>query len=104
MLDYAKFQKRNEKYSRANFEKYFMELGPDRYIDATNHGNISRYINHSCDPNAEMSKWIVNGLLRIGIFSKQNIAKGEEISIDYKYEQQHPQKCYCGSNVCQGWL
>ena len=43
-----------------------MELTRGATIDATRKGQISRFINHSCEPNCETQKWTVNGLVRIG--------------------------------------
>ena len=72
VLDYNKFRKRAKKYSKDDVQHfYFMALSSDHYIDATTRGNISRFINHSCNPNAETQKWTVNGELRIGFFSKR---------------------------------
>lgn len=51
------FRKRAKEYSKdKNRHYYFMALKSDQIIDATNKGNISRFINHSCDPNAETQK------------------------------------------------
>jgi len=33
-----------------------MALSSEYFIDASSKGNISRFINHSCDPNAETQK------------------------------------------------
>lgn len=55
-------------------------------IDATRKGAISRFINHSCGPNCETQKWIVDGVQRIGIFTKQDVSKGEELTFDYKFK------------------
>lgn len=63
-----------------------MTLSDDYVIDATKRGNIARFINHSCYPNSETQKWIVNGERRIGIFSKQDIMCDEEITFDYQLE------------------
>lgn len=52
---------------------YFMSLDKDVYIDAGEYGNDARFINHSCDPNAETEKWTVQGQHRIGIFANQDI-------------------------------
>ena len=54
-------------------------------IDATNRGAISRFINHSCSPNCETQKWFVDGVRRIGIFTTRPVAKGEELTFDYKF-------------------
>ena len=107
VLDPQRFHKRAKKYSQNDVKHfYFMALSTDYIIDATAKGNISRFINHSCDPNSETQKWTVNGELRVGFFSRRQILPGEEITFDYKYERygQHAQKCYCGSSNCRGWL
>ncbi|KAJ8945452.1 hypothetical protein NQ314_009204 [Rhamnusium bicolor] len=68
--------------------------------------NISRFINHSCDPNAETQKWTVNGELRIGFFSTRTILAGEEVTFDYRFQRygKEAQKCYCEASICRGWL
>lgn len=107
VLDPQRFTKRAKKYSKNDVKHfYFMALSTEYIIDATAKGNISRFINHSCDPNAETQKWTVDGELRVGFFSKRKIMPGEEITFDYKYERygQEAQKCYCGSSNCRGWL
>jgi histone-lysine N-methyltransferase SETD2 len=38
-------------------------------IDATRKGGVSRFINHSCDPNCKVQEWRVKGEPRMGIFS-----------------------------------
>lgn len=64
---------------------YFMTLRPDRIIDATRKGNISRFMNHSCAPNCETQKWIVQGRLRIGLFTVKAVKAGSELCFDYKF-------------------
>jgi histone-lysine N-methyltransferase SETD2 len=80
-----------------------MALSKELFVDATAKGNISRFINHSCDPNSETQKWTVNGELRVGFFTKREVAVGEELTFDYKYERYGnvAQKCYCGSACCR---
>lgn len=107
VLDSDEFDKRAEVYSQdKNIHYYFMALRADAIIDATMKGNISRFINHSCDPNAETQKWTVNGELRIGFFSTRTILAGEEITFDYRFQRygKEAQKCYCGAAICRGWL
>ncbi|KAF7266294.1 hypothetical protein GWI33_020325 [Rhynchophorus ferrugineus] len=107
VLDPDEFDKRAEGYSKdKNIHFYFMSLRADAIIDATMKGNISRFINHSCDPNAETQKWTVNGELRIGFFSTRTILAGEEITFDYRFQRygKEAQKCYCEAATCRGWL
>ena len=58
---------------------------PTQMIDATRKGAISRFINHSCEPNCETQKWTVDGILRLGLFTSQPIKKGEELTFNYGY-------------------
>jgi hypothetical protein len=36
---------------------YLCEISKDFTIDATFKGNISRFLNHSCEPNCKLEKW-----------------------------------------------
>lgn len=88
VLNSKQFEKRAADYSKLmNAHYYFMALSSDCVIDATKRGNISRFINHSCDPNAETQKWTVNGELRIGFFSSKPIMPDEEITFDYQFQR-----------------
>ena len=99
------FKKRSHEYSKAaNKHHYFMELTKNATIDATQKGAISRFINHSCEPNAETQKWTVNGLLRIGFFAIRDIEEGDEVTFDYQFIHfgAKGQKCLCGASSCTG--
>lgn len=57
IIGLREFKRRSEKYAEQNNEHfYFMSLKNDIFIDATKKGNISRYFNHSCEPNCETQK------------------------------------------------
>eukprot|EP00052_Salpingoeca_macrocollata_P024616 m.221004 g.221004 ORF g.221004 m.221004 type:complete len:1009 (+) comp22283_c0_seq2:107-3133(+) len=107
VYDSATFDLRREEYARKGFSHfYFMSLDSDLIIDATYKGAVSRFINHSCNPNCETQKWNVNGETRIGFFARKAISSGEEITFDYKYERygEKAQPCYCESANCRGSL
>ncbi|KAL6526228.1 hypothetical protein OROMI_029868 [Orobanche minor] len=59
-------------------------------IDATNYGNVSRYINHCCSPNLVNYQVLVESmdsqLARIGLYASRDIAVGEELTYDYSYK------------------
>ncbi|KDP29530.1 hypothetical protein JCGZ_19243 [Jatropha curcas] len=81
---------------------YLCEINRDMVIDATYKGNKSRYINHSCSPNTEMQKWIIDGETRIGIFATRDIKKGEHLTYDYQFVQfGADQDCHCGAVGCR---
>ena len=56
-------------------------------IDAGAYGNISHFINHSCEPNlAVFAVWINcldPNLPKLALFAIRNISEGEEITFDY---------------------
>jgi len=79
-------------------------------IDAMAFGNVSRFINHSCNPNLENYQIFVDDLNphkpRIAFFAKRDIKKGEEISFDYRYPVASTGviRCLCGADNCRGYL
>lgn len=57
VLNRAEFKKRVKQYAREKEEHYyFMALKIDEIIDARYKANVSRFINHSCNPNCETQK------------------------------------------------
>ncbi|KAL8260290.1 hypothetical protein R6Q59_028243 [Mikania micrantha] len=81
---------------------YLCEINRDMVIDATYKGNKSRYINHSCSPNTEMQKWMIDGETRIGIFASMDIKNGEHLTYDYQFVQfGADQDCHCGAVGCR---
>jgi len=56
-------------------------------IDAAKVGNVSHFINHSCDPNLVVYNVWVDcldpELPRLALFAVQDIKKGEELTFDY---------------------
>ena len=85
---------------------YFMTLSSSETIDAAERGNAGRFLNHSCQPNCETQKWMVNGELCIGIFALEDISPDAELTFDYNFERygDNPIKCYCGTKKCGGWI
>jgi hypothetical protein len=85
---------------------YIMELDTGLYVDGKKKGNLSRFINHSCDPNCELQRWNVKGRLRIAIVAIKDIGEDESLSYDYQFDTQEENvfKCYCGSSKCRGTM
>ena len=77
-------------------------------IDATQWGNSSRFINHSCTPNCEADE--VDG--RIFISTIKNVPAGAELTYDYNLilEERHTaavkaaHACFCGTRKCRGTM
>ncbi|XP_055901895.1 histone-lysine N-methyltransferase Su(var)3-9 [Eupeodes corollae] len=86
-------------------------------IDAAFYGNVSHFINHSCDPNlAVFPAWIncldIN-MPRLAFFAIKPIKAGEELTFDYicrdhetdlKYEnlsEAEKVACRCGADNCR---
>jgi SET domain-containing protein len=62
--------------------KYLFGFGKGLTIDGSARSNKARYINHSCNPNAEA---LYNGR-RLWIYAKRALTSGEAITIDYGTE------------------
>ncbi|MFA9218360.1 MAG: SET domain-containing protein [Sphingomonadaceae bacterium] len=87
---------------------FFFSLANGNVIDGGDHGNVARYINHSCEPNCEA----VEDDGRIYIYSLQPIDAGEELSYSYPlvYDGRHTPAikrafvCRCGTPSCKGTM
>ncbi|KRZ77228.1 Ornithine decarboxylase, partial [Trichinella papuae] len=79
------------------------------FVDSLNFGNISRFINHSCAPNAFAAPVRVEyedlKLARTCIFALRPIQRDTEITIDYSYTfwntKNAPLPCMCKSPFCR---
>ncbi|KMZ64367.1 Histone-lysine N-methyltransferase [Zostera marina] len=87
-------------------DAYIISLDAGESIDATRKGSLARFINHSCQSNCETRKWTVLGEVRVGIFAKQAISVGTELSYDYNFEWYGGAtvRCLCGALCCSGFL
>eukprot|EP01018_Ginkgo_biloba_P031179 Gb_27925 [translate_table: standard] len=91
-----------------------VDAQPEFCIDAGTYGNVSRFINHSCDPNLFVQCVLSDHhdirLARIALFAADNIPPLQELTYDYGYAldsvvgedgeiKQMP--CYCGVIGCR---
>ncbi|ENN73813.1 hypothetical protein YQE_09591, partial [Dendroctonus ponderosae] len=107
---------REKQYEAKNRGIYMFRLDDDRVVDATLSGGLARYINHSCNPNCVAETVEIDRDLKIIIFSKRRIQRGEEVSgtsggkklaYDYKFDIEDDQNkisCMCGAPNCRKWM
>ena len=80
-------------------------------IDATSKGNVTRFINHSCEPNLTVIPVRSDSVVpRLCLFTCKDVAAGEELCFSYfgmRGSQHVPlgnKRCFCGSSSCVGYL
>lgn len=80
---------------------YLFTLDSYWTLDGSVGGSGAEYINHCCDPNCRA--WICRG--HILYMAARDIAAGEELTIDYRFEHDVPKvACGCGSPLCRGTI
>tara|TARA_Y100000741_G_scaffold362210_1_gene347557 strand:+ start:534 stop:1019 length:486 start_codon:yes stop_codon:yes gene_type:complete len=82
---------------------YLFNLNDKYDLDGDFKFNIARLINHSCNPNCE----VTGTGLKLWISAIKNIKKGEELSYDYgfSYDKDYKQfPCKCGMANCVGYI
>uniref|UniRef100_A0AAR5P0M7 Histone-lysine N-methyltransferase n=1 Tax=Dendroctonus ponderosae TaxID=77166 RepID=A0AAR5P0M7_DENPD len=107
LIDSEEYQRRIRKmHEKKEDNYYFMTVDSDRVIDAGPKGNLSRFMNHSCDPNCVTQKWTVLGETRVGLFAKCDIDAGSELTFNYNFEVvgQEKKVCKCGAKACSGFI
>jgi uncharacterized protein len=81
--------------------KYLFILDEYWTLDGAVGGSGAEFINHSCEPN------LVTRVLKghILYFSQRKIRKGEELTVDYNYDDtDEVMKCVCGAKNCRGTI
>ncbi|KAH7387091.1 hypothetical protein KP509_16G004500 [Ceratopteris richardii] len=103
VLNSTAYEARHHEYQQ-NGQKhyYFMALSDSEIIDAYCKGNLGRFINHSCQPNCNVEKWMINGEVCVGVFANRELKKGEEITVDVGAFGAAAIECLCGSHRCRG--
>ncbi|XP_077864438.1 histone-lysine N-methyltransferase EHMT1-like [Saccoglossus kowalevskii] len=103
----------DEEADRRQDDSYLFDLenreGEIFCLDARHYGNISRFINHLCDPNLVPVRFFVDHqdlrFPRIAFFTSRDVKAYEELGFDYgdkfwsvkgKYFS-----CQCGSEACK---
>lgn len=94
---------------RRTDDSYFFDIGNDHCIDANFYGNVSRFFNHSCDPNLVPVRVFYEHhdfrFPKIALFACKNIPAGEELCFDYGEKFWTVKKryftCKCLSSICK---
>ncbi len=106
-------KKESEKIAKETLERslsnsglgavYIFNLDRKYDLDGNVPNNPAKYINHSCNPNAESEQ---DSKDRIWISALRDIKKGEELTYNYGYgfEEYEDHPCKCGSPNCQGYV
>jgi SET domain-containing protein len=106
---------------------YGMAVTNREVIDARCVGGVARFANHSCSPNCTVERWEVGGETCCGLFAKQDISQGEEITISFGNQFVRPEvsllllidqrtyrliglclqqrkQCLCAATNCTGFM
>ena len=92
----------NEKFDNDK-HIYLFNINKKYDLDGDYKYNIARLINHSCNPNCE----VTGKGTKLWITSIKNIKKEEELSYDYGFgfdEHYKDFPCKCGSSNCCGFI
>jgi uncharacterized protein len=83
-------------------DRYSLFIDEGLYFDMVDQ---TRWINHSCDPNAEVDTGVTEeGAVWARIVARRPIPAGEEICYDYAFPAHLAEPCRCGSPRCRGLI
>jgi SET domain-containing protein len=83
-------------------DRYCLWIDDGWYFDMVDQ---TRWINHSCDPNAEIEADLDGqGGAWANIVAIRPIHAGEEITYDYGFPPELAERCHCGAPTCRGWI
>ena len=83
-------------------DTYCLWIDDDHFLDMVDQ---TRWINHSCDPNAEVEAGLDDaGGAWARIVAIRPIRAGEEITYHYLFSEELAEPCNCRSRECTGWI
>uniref|UniRef100_A0A1B6MHW5 SET domain-containing protein n=1 Tax=Graphocephala atropunctata TaxID=36148 RepID=A0A1B6MHW5_9HEMI len=88
-------------------KEYSSNSVSETIIDPTCIGNIGRYVNHSCQPNAAIVPVRIDSPIpKLAIFAISNIRPNEEITYDYSSGSAEigTSPCFCHTKNCRNFL
>ncbi len=96
----SEFEKRKKSLQGSN-AWYIAQVGLGKalYIDASNFGNKSRFINHSYLPNSRFETWYVDNKPRLIVVATFAIEQGTHLTVSYM-DSSWNIPCVCGE--CDG--
>jgi len=101
-LTYDDFEQRLDELGLED-DWFFCSLAHGVVLDATHVGSYARFINHHCQPNAELRPWSVKTYRRLAVTLKHDLGKGKEVTFSYDCEHGDlEQDCWCGASNCTG--
>ena len=94
-----------EKNPKFDNEKaiYLFNINKKYDLDGDFKYNTARLINHSCDPNCE----VTGSGLKVWVYALKDIKKNEELSYDYGFSFDEDYKnypCRCRAKNCCGYI
>jgi uncharacterized protein len=99
LIDLDTAVRRNDP-TQPDHSEYILELSEEWYLDGRDSQHISRYVNHSCEPNCYLQ---IEGM-KAFILARRDIAVGEELLYDYLFDEDVREPCRCGALTCRGYI
>ncbi|ULU02521.1 hypothetical protein L3Y34_002243 [Caenorhabditis briggsae] len=103
-----------KKRKPTSYQAGFSVMNDEIVICAGKEGNIARFANHSCEPNAAFfevhsRRYVSDPLIpRVAIYATKDIALGEEVTVAYWDPTEQRKKtdieCRCGTASCMKFL
>lgn len=125
VIDFNEAVRRIRDHYKETGNYYFLmyDAPAGEMLDGGLKGNVTRFANHSCDPNCKVQKWLVCGTgepleneYQVALFAERDIEAGEELTYDYGWSafaakavsgesnSATPEICHCGAANCSGFL
>jgi uncharacterized protein len=101
LISGAEAVRREADPGRASIFTFWLDNG--WVLDGLVGGNETIYLNHACTPNCYCEE--DERGQRLFMYARRDIALGEELTIDYAYDDDAPlEPCLCGVPECRGYL